>query len=405
MADDITNLLKQLQVSELNLQVSNEELQAAVEELSTMNEEFQALNDELSEKNKNLEKLSILARYTHELVLITNSEQRIEWVNNAFENLTGYTLPEVKGKKPNFLRGKDTNPDHSRKLREGIASQKPFQQEILNYGKNQNPYWLLISITPIFDSENKLTNFIAIELDITKQKEQEEQLIALNNHNNSLKQFSYIVSHNLRSNVANMLGLMELIGMEKHLSNELKDYVDMLNKSVNSLDNTIRDLNDILSIRSDIHKVYRKFEWKALFEDILIDLQPQIRESGAVICLNIETNNAYSVWSYCKSILHNFIGNAIKYSKPKQRPQIIVNVLQVEKMQKIEVIDKGLGIDLEKYGEQIFGLYRRFHEEVEGKGVGLYIAKTQTEMLGGSVEVQSEVGQGSCFTAFLPLQV
>lgn len=404
MTTDITNLLKQLQVSEVRLQVSNEELQAAVEELSTMNEEFQALNDELSEKNEDLEKLSMLARYTHELVIIADAEQRIEWVNDAFEKLTGYTLSEVKGRKPNFLQGKDTNPDHVRKLREGIAAKKPFQQEILNYGKTQTPYWLLISITPIFDSEGKLAKFIAIELDITKQKEQEEQLIALNNHNNSLKQFSYIVSHNLRSNVANMMGLMELIGMEKHLSNELKDYVDMLNRSVNSLDSTIRDLNDILSIRSDIHKVYRKFEWKTLFEDILVDLQPQIRASEAVICLNIETANAYSVWSYCKSILHNFIGNAIKYSKPKQRPQITVNVLEVDKMQKIEVIDRGLGIDLERNGEQIFGLYRRFHEEVEGKGVGLYIAKTQTEMLGGSVEVQSEVGMGSCFTVFLPLQ-
>jgi PAS domain S-box-containing protein len=404
MATDITNLLKQLQVSELRLQISNEELQAAVEELSTMNEEFQALNDELHEKNEELEKLSYLARFTHEIVVITDSKQRIEWVNNAFEKLTGYTLPEVKGKKPSFLQGKDTNPDHIRGLREGIASKKPFQQEILNYGKHHNLYWLLISITPIFDSDGVLTKFMAIELDITKQKEQEEQLITLNNHNNSLKQFSYIVSHNLRSNVANMLGLMELIGMETHLSKELQDYVEMLNRSVNSLDSTIRDLNDILSIRSDIHKVYRKFEWKALFDDILVDLQAQIKVSGAIICLNIETNHAYSVWSYCKSILHNFISNAIKYCKPKQRPQITINVLEVEKMQKIEVIDRGLGIDLTKYGEQIFGLYRRFHEEVEGKGVGLYIAHTQTTMLGGRIEAQSEVGVGSCFVIFLPLE-
>lgn len=403
MTTEVTNLLKQLQFSEHSLHISNEELQAAVEELSTMNEEFQALNDELNEKNEDLEKLSLLARFTHELVIITNTKQQIEWVNNAFEVLTGYTLSEVRGKKPNFLQGKDTNPNHVRGLREGIASQKPFQQEILNYGKNQNPYWLLISITPIFDWENKLTKFIAIELDITKQKEQEEQLISLNNHNNSLKQFSYIVSHNLRSNVANMMGLIELIKMET-LNEELKDYVIMLDQSVVNLDNIIRDLNDILSIRSNINKVYRKFEWKVLFDDILMELQAQIKASQAVISLNIGIPNGYSVWSYCKSIFHNIISNAIKYSKPMERPQIIINITEVEKIQKIEVIDQGLGIDLEKNGEEVFGLYRRFHQEVEGKGVGLYIAKTQTEILGGSLELKSELGVGSCFTVYLPLQ-
>ncbi len=403
MTTELTDLLQKLQASEINLQVNNEELQAAVEELATMNEEFYALNDELEAKNEELEKLSLLARYTHELVIITDKHQQIEWVNEAFEKLTGYTLYEVKGKKPSFLQGKDTNPEHIRNLREGILRKEPFQQEILNYGKRGNEYWLLISITPVFDAEGNIQKFVAVELDMTSQKEQERRLNELNTQNTSLQQFSYIVSHNLRSNVANLLGLTELIKDETSYSEDLQGYLQLLTKTVKGLDNTITDLNEILHLRNDINKVYRQFRWAELVEEVQEELLPQIVAKKVDFQYVITHETIKTVKSYCKSIVINLVSNAIKYSSPARKPIISVKITQIApKQHQITVQDNGLGIDLDKYGANLFGMYKRFHTEQEGKGLGLYIVKNQVDILGGAISIASEVNEGSTFTVVLP---
>lgn len=126
---------------------------------------------------EDLQRLSLVASKTSNAVIITDKNGLILWSNEGFTKITGYTLEEVKGKKPGtFLQGKDTNPEHIRKVREGIASGKSFSQEILNYSKTGVAYWIDLMITPIFDDKNELINFIAIETDITNRKESEEKL-------------------------------------------------------------------------------------------------------------------------------------------------------------------------------------------------------------------------------------
>jgi PAS domain S-box-containing protein len=404
ITNEISELLVRLQTSEKDLQISNEELQSAVEELATMNEEFYALNEELESKNQQLEKLSLLAKNTHELVIITDINQKIEWVNSAFEKLTGYALHEVMGKTPNFLQGKDTSMGHKRKFREGIQSKLPFQQEILNYGKHGNVYWLLVSITPIFDNEGNLQKFIAVELDITSQKEQEKKLGDLNSQNTSLQQFSYIVSHNLRSSVANLMGLAELMTYETNVSAELQQYIQLFGKTAKGLDNTIADLNEILYIRSDIHKIYRQFVWAEVVEEIYEELKPMIASKQVVFQSFIEIENLTSVRSYCKSIVHNLLSNAIKYSSPNRQPHIILKISKAANTnyQQIEVQDNGIGIDLKMHEQNLFGMYKRFHTEQDGKGLGLYIVKNQVDILVGTISVESVVDKGSSFKVLLP---
>ncbi len=120
--------------------------------------------------------LSLIATHTDNQVIIADSNGAIEYVNKAFEKLTGYALDEVKGKKPgSFLQGEETNPEHILAMRKGLKNRKAFSQEILNYTRNGEKYWVSITIDPVFNALGELEKFIAIEQNITGRKEEETQ--------------------------------------------------------------------------------------------------------------------------------------------------------------------------------------------------------------------------------------
>lgn len=375
-----------------------EELQAANEELNSMNEELFTLNDELVASNEQLSELSLLATHNNQIAIITDKDQQILWVNKSFTAITEYTLEEVRGRKPNFLQGKDTELSHIQAIREGISTAKPFSQEILNYSKSGKSYWLLISITPIFDPQGELSRFIAIEMDITKQKEMINQLLY---HNSSLKQFSYIVSHNLRSNVANVMGLLSLLELDKIQDAESREYLKMMNTEIQHLDNTIRDLNEVLMLKNDVMEKMSVFLWKDLMEEILVDFQLQIKEFDIQITIDLESKTVKGIKSYLRSMLHNLINNAIKYRNPKKRLHISITTNYFFPYTLLEIADNGIGIDVEANKNYIFGMYKQINPEIEGKGIGLFITRAQIEAMGGSIEVEGQKGIGCLFRVYL----
>ena len=137
------------------------------------------LNDvtERYHAQQELSKLALVAKKTDNIVVVTDVEGMITWVNEAFSKLTGYEPNEVTGKKPgSFLQGKDTDPKTVKKISEAIKARKSYNGEIYNYDKNGKGYWLSISITPMTNEEGEIEGFIAIELDITSKKENEQKL-------------------------------------------------------------------------------------------------------------------------------------------------------------------------------------------------------------------------------------
>ena len=138
------------------------------------------LTAEIMQRNT-LDRLSEVARRTINLVIVTDSEQRIEYVNDAFERLTGYTLAEVKGKRPgSFLKSKNTNTEASAKMRDALNRGEPVQVEILNCSKHGVDYWLDISIEPLRDAMGNLTGFMAVETDISERKRIADQMALRN---------------------------------------------------------------------------------------------------------------------------------------------------------------------------------------------------------------------------------
>ena len=116
--------------------------------------------------------LAAAARVTANAVVITDPDGKAVFVNRGFEALAGYTLGEVKGTKPGErLQGPDTSDETRRRIRKQLDARQPFYDEILNYHRNGEPYWISLAINPIFDKTGKLTNFVALEADVTKTKE------------------------------------------------------------------------------------------------------------------------------------------------------------------------------------------------------------------------------------------
>jgi signal transduction histidine kinase len=101
--------------------------------------------------------------------------------------------------------------------------------------------------------------------------------------------------------------------------------------------------------------------------------------------------------TYLESILLNLLTNAVKYSSPKRRPQVKVTTRKMQDGIKLYFSDNGLGIDLTRYKDRIFGLYQRFHDHADSKGLGLYIVNSQIRVMGGEIDVESEVDKGTTF--------
>lgn len=133
---------------------------------------------ELYDNKIELEKLSLVASHTHNGVIITDNEGLIEWVNKGFETITGFTLKESVGKKPgDILQGANTDDNVKKEISRKLEAETSFSKEILNYKKTGEPYWIKLDITPVFDNNGQLTQFIAIQEDITERKIAESELL------------------------------------------------------------------------------------------------------------------------------------------------------------------------------------------------------------------------------------
>ncbi|MFC6999133.1 PAS domain-containing sensor histidine kinase [Rufibacter roseus] len=368
---------------------------------------FRGINDR-KKTEAELKKLSLVASKTVNSVYITDDMARIEWVNEGFTRVTGYTLEEVVGCRPgDFLAGPATSSDKVNSIREKLALDKPFVQEVQNRNKAGEIYWSKLDVTPIIDKETGGSKkFIVIETEITEQKRAEEERAQLTEEllrrNRHLEQFTYIVSHNLRSPVANVLGLTSLLGTTD--SPEMRiALTERLQKTAQNLDAIIRDLNDLLSLRTGAVEMRETVLLPEVIEQAL-----QVLPNDSAKQVTVELNGIKevgSIRSYLSSIVSNLLTNAVKYQSPDHPLQVrlIAEKSPAEDMLYLSVQDNGLGINLAKEGKNLFGLYKRFHFHVGGRGLGLYLVKTQAEALGGQVHVESEPSIGSIFKVSLPM--
>ncbi|HXI01397.1 MAG TPA: PAS domain S-box protein [Sphingobacteriaceae bacterium] len=267
--------------------------------------------------------------------------------------------------------------------------------------------WFHLIIGPLTGTGDAGT-LLLLAQDVTEKKMHEhdrEKLIKeINNRYNELMQFNYIVSHNLRSPVANILGIAYLYKEETDEA-EKEHMFDYIVQSAESIDQLIKDLNDVLAIRSPLNEKIEKLRLSEIVTIVLNNLEKQIQDSNTLIKVNIEpdADELYCIKSYLQSTILNLLSNAIKYKSELRPAEITISSIKTTQAIVITIADNGMGMDLKSYGSQIFGLYKRFHTHIEGKGLGLHMTKMQVEALGGTISVVSEPDKGSIFTIIFPL--
>jgi PAS domain S-box-containing protein len=253
-----------------------------------------------------------------------------------------------------------------------------------------------------FDRNKKPVRLYGVLQDITERKLAEIERAKLANdmmlRNTELEQFGYIISHNLRAPVANIIGASGALN-DPDLSIEDKEILNRgINISVSKLDNVVKDLNHILEVKGEINDTKEIVHFSTLADDIKFSIQNLIDKYNIEIRYDFsELNEFLTVRAYLYSIFYNLISNSIKYRRQQVHCIIKIESRLVKNKLELTFTDNGMGIDLKKSGEDVFGLYKRFHTYIEGKGMGLFMVKTQIETLGGKVSIQSAENVGTEF--------
>jgi PAS domain S-box-containing protein len=264
--------------------------------------------------------------------------------------------------------------------------------------------WHHIRWLSVKNNGNKNWGYILTNKDITETKtatlERERITDDLTQHNRDLEQFTYIISHNLRAPVANILGLTNILkehgqGMDAETQQEV---IDRLFTSTKNIDTTITDLNQILQTRKPIGSKKEKVDFEAMVNAVKTSLRNTIAlEKVTINCDFTSVDSMFTTRSYLYSIFYNLTSNSIKYRKTDVPPLITITSKKMDDKIELRFKDNGKGIDLNKNAEDVFGLYKRFDTSVEGKGMGLFMVKTQVAALGGSIHIESKLGEGTEF--------
>ena len=275
---------------------------------------------------------------------------------------------------------------------------------------NDQHFYLEMMLQCIYEDEAK-TNMIGISLvgvETTDRRANEAKLEKMNKeliqHNQQLNQYSFVISHNLRGPIVTLLGLVNLFQQKSTDETFKAEIIEHIKKSTLHLDSIILDLNMILS-QSDGRETMRS-EVNLTNELQMVKdlLKSQINYAEAEIQSDFKAaNTIYSVRSYVQSIFMNLISNSLKYKKPNVPALIRINShMESDGMLRIDIEDNGIGLNLEKHIDSLYGFYKRFHTHVDGKGLGLHLIKTQVDLLGGRIEVKSIVNEGTTFSVYLP---
>lgn len=256
------------------------------------------------------------------------------------------------------------------------------------------------------DSSGNATRVIGTHTDITLHVENEKKLKKtldlVTRQNKKLKNFAHIVTHNLKEHSGNFESLLQFYD-ESESDSDRKELVDYLKILSVSLSKTISSLNQIVSVESQKEINIEKIYLVNYLESVTKILDVFIKANNTTIINNIDKNLfIYFSPAYTESIIQNLLSNAIKYKHPDRDPIINVSADIVNDNIILKIKDNGLGIDLDKYGDEIFGLYRTFHSNHNSEGVGLYLVKSQVESFGGKIEVESKVGIGTKFIITIP---
>lgn len=338
------------------------------------------------------------------IVFLTDEKGMISYANENCLRMTQFSKEEILHKNMHFLNSGYHSREFFTNLWQTIQRGEIWKGEIRNRNKSGQYFWVDCTIVPFIDKDRNPYQYIAIQRDITLSKNAEIELNKsfglVNEQNKRLLNFSYIVSHNLRSHTSNILSILNFLEKESS-EKERSELMIHLKKVSRSLNDTLYNLNEVVSIRNNINLVIEPLNLLDYLNQALKVQSELIAIKKADIINKVSANCVIKCNpAYLESILLNFISNAIKYSHPERKPVLEIEAYQDQNQLVLTFSDNGIGIDLDRNRDKLFGMYKTFSNNPDARGIGLFITKNQIDAMGGRVEVESELGKGTRFSIY-----
>lgn len=331
---------------------------------------------------------------------------QITFVSEKVESILGYSAEEWKTI-PYFWEDHLHPEDKNWVLATSLAADMKQENRVLEYrmiSKSGKIIWIRDIVNFVLKN-NLRVDLRGMMIDITNVKIAEEDLNnsfkLVTEQNKRLLNFSYIISHNLRSHTSNIESIVSLLEFAE--SEEEKEEMMHLLKTVSmSLGDTMDHLNEVININTNITLVTKPLNLNKYIDNTKIVISEQILLSETTIIKNIPDDLTINYNpAYLESILYNLISNAIRYRHPERKPIITINWSNENNVEVLEVSDNGIGIDLKKNRDKIFGLYKTFNNNPDSRGIGLFITRNQVEAMGGEINVESQLNEGTTFKIYL----
>ncbi len=346
-------------------------------------------------------------------IVITKIDGEIEYVNAKFTEITGYSSDDVIGKNSRILKGDEASVDFYQNLWQTIVSGHDWHGEFHNKRKDGSMFWENAIISPIFDDNGAITNFVAVKEDITERKKMIDEIIAAKNkaeESDRLKSaFLQNISHEIRTPMNGILGFADLIADGNVALVEAKNYAGIIQKSGGRLLELINNILDMSKIDAGVVKLVKnEFELNALMLDLFNLFKKTADNKGLELKYNHPAGSAamniVADQIKLQQILSNLLSNAVKFTYAGQ----IKYGYSIENNEIIfYVADTGRGIKLEQQSK----IFQRFYQadvstsrDFEGAGLGLSISRGLVEAMGGRIWLQSEQPQGTTFFFTIPLE-
>lgn len=330
----------------------------------------------------------------------------LTFISKKVEKILGYSVKEYLSC-PTFWED-HIYPEDKKWILEYSASlnekgiNHDYEYRMLN--KKGEIVWIRDIINFVFENDVPVSSR-GIMIDITKMKQAENDLSSsldlVTEQNKRLLNFSYIVSHNLRSHSSNIESITSLIEFSES-EEETLEMVQLLKKVTQSLNDTMHNLNEVVNIKANINIVSEPLNLRQYSEEAIAILTEQIAIKDVQIINNI-ASDVVVVYNpaYMQSIFLNLISNAIRYSHSDRKPEITIDFYTEKDKKVLQISDNGIGIDLNKNRDKIFGMYKTFSTNSDSKGIGLFITKNQIDAMGGSIYVESEPNIGTTFKIYI----
>ncbi len=333
------------------------------------------------------------------------SEARCTFISKKVHDILGYT-PKQWMTIPGFWFN-HVHPEDKEWVNEYVTKataekrQRDFEYRMI--AKDGSVVWIRDIVT-VIDEVGQSLKLRGIMIDVTSKVEASDALNKSFNlvteQNKRLLNFSYIVSHNLRSHASNIQGISTLIESAQD-EDDRNEMIQLLKKVAANLNETLFNLNNIVNIQTSIDIIVEPLILNEYIQRTLATQNAQILFREATILNNVSDEIVViHNRAYLESILLNLISNALRYSHPDRKPVISLTCFEENGQLVLRLADNGIGIDLKKHGEKMFGIYQTFNGNADARGFGLFITKNQIEAMGGKIVVESIVGTGTTFKIY-----